>query len=129
MTLPSQLILGIHIAMAMLIAGGGLAALFSGGATVSVLPRRAALIGTALLILTGANNFIARMGTGVPKGYHMWFGIKFLLALHILSMVFIVSGPQHTPEKRARLLKGVGVSAFVVVMVSVYLNYLVTGTR
>lgn len=124
MSLPASLILGIHIAMAMLIAGGGLAALFSGGATISVLPRKTAMIGIALLLVTGANNFIARMGTGVPKGYHMWFGIKFLLALHILSMVVIVSGPKHTPEKRARLLKGVGASAIAVVLISVYLGYL-----
>jgi hypothetical protein len=129
MTLPSSLILGIHIVMAMLLAGSGLAALFSGGATVSVLPRRSAFIAIALLVITGANNFIARIGTGVPKGYHMWFGIKFLLALHILSMAIIVSGPQHTPEKRARLLKGVGASAIAVVLISVYLNYLVTGVH
>jgi hypothetical protein len=127
MSLPSSLILGIHIVMAMLLVGGGLAALFSGGATISVLPRRSALIGIVLLLVTGVNNLIMRMGTGVPKGYHMWFGIKFLLALHILSMTFIVTGPQHTPEKRARLLKGVGVSAIAVVLISVYLNYLVTG--
>ena len=129
MSLPSSLILGIHILMAILVAGGGLAALMSGGVTVSVLPRRTALIGIILLIVTGANNFIQRLDAGVPKGYHMWFGIKFLLALHILTMVYIVSGPQHTPEKRARLLKGVGISAIAVVLISVYLNYLVTGTR
>ncbi len=129
MSLPSSLTLGIHILMAMLLAGGGLAALFSGGATISVLPRRSAIIGIALLIITGANNFISRMGTGVPKGYHMWFGIKFLLALHILAMTVIVSGPQHTPEKRARLLKGVGASAIAVVLISVYLNFLVTGAH
>ena len=129
MSLPSSLILGIHIVMAMLIAGGGLAALFSGGATISILPRRSALVGIILLIVTGTNNFVQRLGTGVPKGYHMWFGIKFLLALHILTMTFIVSGPNHTPEKRARLLKGVGISAIAVVLISVYLNYLVTGSH
>ena len=129
MSLPSSLTLGIHIIMAMLIAGGGLAALFSGGTTISVLPRRSAMIGIVLLTLTGINNFTARLGTGFPKGYHMWFGIKFLLALHILTMTFIVSGPNHTPEKRARLLKGVGISAIAVVLISVYLNYLVTGAH
>ncbi len=113
--------------MAMLLAGGGLAALFSGGATISVLPRRSAIIGITLLLITGANNFIARMGTGVPKGWHMWFGIKFLLALHILAITFVVSGPNQTQEKRARLLKGVGASAIAVVLISVYLNYLVAG--
>ncbi len=129
MSLPSSLTLGIHILMAMLIAGGGLAALFSGGTTVSVLPRRSAMIGIVLLTLTGINNFTARLGTGVPKGYHMWFGIKFLLALHILAITFVVSGPNQTPEKRARLLKGVGISAIAVVLISVYLNYLVTGSH
>ena len=129
MSLPSSLILGIHIVMAMLIAGGGLAAIFSRGATISVLPRRSAMIGIVLLTLTGINNFTVRLATGVPKGYHMWFGIKFLLALHILTMTFILSGPNHTPEKRARLLKGVGISAIAVVLISVYLNYLVTGSH
>ena len=129
MTLPSSLILGIHIIMAMLVAGGGLAALFSGGATISVLPRRAAMLGIVLVTVTGANNFLTRLSSGVPKGYHMWFGIKFLLVLHILTMVFLVTGPHQTPEKRARLLKGVGISAMAVVMISVYLNYLVTGAH
>ena len=115
--------------MAMLVAGGGLAALFSDGAPVPALPRRSALIGIVLLIVTGANNFLTRLGTGVPKGYHMWFGIKFLLALHILSMAFIVTGPNLAPEKRARLLKGAGISAVAVVLISVYLNYLVTGAH
>lgn len=115
--------------MAMLLAGGGLAALLSNGVTAPALPRQTAIIGIVLLITTGVNNFIARLGTGVPKGYHMWFGIKFLLALHILTMVFLVSSPNQTPEKRARLLKGVGVSAIAVVLISVYLNYLVTGAH
>ena len=127
MSLPSSLTLGIHIIMAMLLAGGGLAALFSGGSTISVLPRQSAIIGIMLLLITGINNFIARMGTGVPTGWHMWFGIKFLLALHILAITFVVSGPNQTQEKRARLLKGVGLSAMAVVMISVYLNYLVAG--
>lgn len=127
MSLPSSLTLGIHIIMAMLLAGGGLAALFSGGATVSVLPRQSAIIGTVLLLVTGVNNLVARMGTGVPKGWHMWFGIKFLLALHILAITFVVSSPKQSQEKRARLLKGVGASAIAVVLISVYLNYLVTG--
>jgi len=129
MSLPSSLVLGIHILMAMLLAGGGLAALLSNGVTAPALPRQTAIIGIVLLLTTGVNNFIARLGTGVPKGYHMWFGIKFLLALHILTMVFLVSGPNQTPEKRARLLKGVGVSAIAVVLISVYLNYLVTGAH
>lgn len=128
MSLPASLILGIHIVMAMLIVGGGLAALLSEG-PVSALPRRSALIGIVLLLVTGANNFISRIGMGVPKGYHMWFGIKFLLALHIVTMVFLVSGGKQTPEKRTRLLKGVGVSAVAVVLISVYLNFLVTGVR
>ena len=115
--------------MAMLIVGGGLAALFSGGATVSVLPRRTALVAIGLLLITGSNNFIQRLNVGVPQGYHMWFGIKFLLALHILSMVFLVSNEKYTPEKRARLLKGVGASTIAVVLISVYLNFLVTGAR
>ncbi|MBY0503802.1 MAG: hypothetical protein K2X03_07825 [Bryobacteraceae bacterium] len=126
MTLSSSLILGVHIVMAMLLAGGALAVLFSGGTTSPALPRQTAVIGIILLLTTGINNFISRLGTGVPKGYHMWFGIKFLLALHVVTMIYLVSGGKLSDEKRIRLLKGAGASVIAVVLISVYLNFLAT---
>ena len=59
---------------------------------VGPLARNTMLILVALSLGSGFWNFFARLQEGVAKGYHMWFGVKFLLALHILSMAVIAAG-------------------------------------
>ena len=65
-----------------------------------------------------------RMSGGVPKFYHMIFGIKFLLFLHIAAVSIILVKPQTTPEKRARLLTGLVYSGLGVLLLGTALRSL-----
>lgn len=56
------------------------------------------LISVLLLLATGLHQLMTRMGGGVPKFYHMIFGIKFLLFLHIAAVSIILVKPQTTPK-------------------------------
>ena len=59
---------------------------------------------------------------------HAVFGVKVLLALHVLGMLFLVSAPpQDDPgaeAKRSRLLTGAAVSALLIFALAAYLKFL-----
>ena len=46
-----------------------------------------------ILVATGSYNLLGILQEGVVTAYHMAFGIKFLLALHIFGMLFLISTP------------------------------------
>ena len=70
----------------------------------------------AALVLTGAYNLINK-GT-VPSHYHMLFGVKFLLFLHIATVSLLLVKPAMTTEKRARMLTGLAISGLCVIFIS-----------
>jgi hypothetical protein len=70
--------------------------------------------------ITGAYNLMLRMP--VPKEYHMLFGVKFLLVLHIAAVSILLVKPSTTPEKRARMLQGLAGSGILVVVISAALR-------
>ena len=70
----------------------------------------------AALFLTGAYNLMNRMP--VPKEYHMLFGLKFLLFLHIAAVSMLLVKPGTTPETRARMLTGLAISGLSIVLIS-----------
>ena len=76
----------------------------------------------AALFLTGSYNLVNKLP--VPKEYHMLFGIKFLLFLHIAAVSILLVKPNTTPEKRARMLTGLVVSGLSVILVSAALRAL-----
>ena len=76
----------------------------------------------AALFLTGTYNLVNKLP--VPKEYHMLFGIKFLLFLHIAAVSILLVKPNTTPEKRARMLTGLVVSGLSVILVSAALRAL-----
>ena len=82
------------------------------------------LISVLLLLASGLYQLMTRMGGGVPKFYHMIFGIKFLLFLHIAAVSIILVKPQTTPEKRARLLTGLAFSGIGVLLLGTALRSL-----
>lgn len=89
--------------------------------------RLLALATVVLVLLTGLYNFYRILQGGVAPGYHMAFGIKFLLALHVLSMLFVLSKPPGDPErdaKRSRLALGALISAVLIVGIGAYLRTL-----
>lgn len=91
--------------------------------------RPSMLISVLLLLASGLYQLMVRLGGGgVPKLYHMLFGIKFLLFLHIAAVSIILVKPQTTPEKRTRLLKGLVYSGLGVLLLSTALRTLVANT-
>lgn len=74
----------------------------------------------AALFLTGTYNLINK--GPVPKEYHMLFGVKFLLFLHIAAVSLLLVKPAVTQEKRARMLTGLAVSGAGVVLLSAALR-------
>lgn len=82
------------------------------------------LISVGLLLASGLYQLMTRMSGGVPKFYHMIFGIKFLLFLHIAAVSIILVKPQTTPEKRTRLLTGLVYSGIGVLLLGTALRSL-----
>jgi heme A synthase len=70
--------------------------------------------------ITGAYNLMLRMP--VPKEYHMLFGVKFLLVLHVAAVSILMVKPTTTPEKRARMLQGLAGSGILVIVISAALR-------
>ena len=70
--------------------------------------------------ITGVYNLMLRMP--VPKEYHMLFGVKFLLVLHIAAVSILMVKPATTHEKRGRMLQGLAVSGILVIVISAALR-------
>jgi hypothetical protein len=115
----------IHIASAVLLIGGLIYAwnlskynMLPSNPVYGFRPAVWSLV--AALLLTGAYNLVNRMP--VPKEYHMLFGIKFLLFLHIAAVSILLVKPAVTQEKRARMLTGLAISGICVIFISAALR-------
>jgi uncharacterized membrane protein len=54
----------------------------------------------AFLLISGLYNYITTVKTyEMPKWYHMWFGIKFLLAMIIFALASLLSGKTAAAQK------------------------------
>ncbi len=76
--------------------------------------RKALVYALVGLVASGLYNFFAKAST--PPPYHLAFGIKVLLALHVGAVVLVA--------KNKRQLTGVMASGFVIVLISGYLRWL-----
>lgn len=80
--------------------------------------RGVAVISSILLLLTGAHNFMTRM-VDAPKGWHAAVGVKVLLALHVIAVVFLIARGS-TPEKEARWGKSILITGTLVMLIGLY---------
>jgi hypothetical protein len=80
--------------------------------------RGLAIAASLLLLLTGAHNFMTRM-VDAPKGWHALVGIKLLLALHVIAIVFLMARGA-APEKLARWRKSILVTGTLVMLIGLY---------
>jgi hypothetical protein len=122
----------IHIASAITLLGGmffaviaWLPALRDQGVSDAIAARfrpwfLAAMLG---LLLSGFYNYYRHVeNQDVPKMYHMVFGIKFLLALHVFAVGYIsLKGGN---AKRARQILGVVISGLVIIGLSGWMRVL-----
>ena len=115
----------LHISSAIILLGGMFYALNLaryGAPTKSVADgfhlKTAILL--VLLLASGLYNLLNKAST--PPGYHMVFGIKALLFLHVAAVSIIATQPGADAFKRKRQLTGVVISGFVIVALSAYLR-------
>jgi hypothetical protein len=80
--------------------------------------RSIAVTASILLLLTGAHNFMTRMADA-PKGWHAFVGIKLLLALHVIAIVFLIARGA-TAEKEARWRKSILITGTLVMLIGLY---------
>lgn len=80
--------------------------------------RGLAVTAALLLMLSGAHNFVTRMKSP-PPGWHALIGLKILLALHVIAMVFLLARGG-TPERERRWRRGALISAAVTMGIGLY---------
>lgn len=77
------------------------------------------------VLLSGLWN-LATHFSGKPPAYHMALGLKLLLALHVMAMVFLLAVPPGAnparDAQRPRLLAGMAVSGVLILLLSAYLR-------
>jgi hypothetical protein len=125
----------VHILSAVALLGGAITWRFAViPATQPLGPEVRAKIGNAIasawrplmltaalgLLISGTYNFLNK--TGLTPQYHAVIGVKFLLALHVFAVGYIVTNPNN--EKRSRQLTGVVISGTVIVILSAVLRWL-----
>lgn len=90
--------------------------------------RPIALTSIVVIILSGSYNFYLAVSAGVDTVYHMAFGIKFLLALHVFGMLFVTtippSGDARKDAKRTRMVTGGAISGLIILLLGAYLKSL-----
>lgn len=80
--------------------------------------RGVAVTAALLLAVTGAHNFMTRMKSP-PPGWHAMIGIKILLALHVIAMIFLLARGG-SPERERRWRLGALISAAVTMGIGLY---------
>lgn len=113
----------LHIFPAIVMVGGAVGGKFLNAPLVAPLSRNSVFLGLLLLVGSGLVNMM-RLMASVPKGWHMWFGIKFVLALGVLVHIFLLTKPDATAEKRGKWQMTALIMTGLVVVVSAYLRYL-----
>jgi hypothetical protein len=76
-----------------------------------------------LIVLSGLYNFLV----AAPKHtstWQMWFGIKMLLVLHVLTTAILWATQPSVAAKSDRRLLGIAISGFLIVFISAYLRWL-----
>ncbi|MEZ5354236.1 MAG: hypothetical protein R2762_16485 [Bryobacteraceae bacterium] len=115
----------VHVSTVIVLLGGSLFAWVAatGGSGVAWASWRKVVLPAAVLaVLSGLYNLMAKGAT--PPGYHAIFGVKVLLALHVLGVAVVAANPAMPAAKRKRLLGGVVASGFVIVLLSAHLRWL-----
>jgi uncharacterized membrane protein len=115
----------LYFRLAVAPAAAGLPAEQAGQLYDAMATRIRAWVWTACiaLVVAGFYNFFVK-ASHVPRGYHMWFGIKFLLALHLISISLLAARAGVEPAKRQRWMSGAMITGLCIVAISGYLRWL-----
>ena len=81
-----------------------------------------------LIVLSGFYNYFTYAGPRHTSAYQMWFGIKFLLVLHVVATAILWSTSAYKDAaaigKSKRRLISMLISGFLIVLISAYLRSL-----
>jgi hypothetical protein len=104
----------LHLVSIVVLLGGVFYARFAvGDLAKGFKPVAYAAIGG--ILISGTYNFLSKQS--FPPHYHMWFGIKMLLVLHIFAATILYRG-------KARTLTGIVISGAIVIAISGWLRWL-----
>jgi hypothetical protein len=104
----------LHLAsMAVLLGGVFYGRFAAGDLAMGFKPLAYAAIGG--ILISGTYNFLSKQA--FPPHYHMWFGIKILLALHIFAATILYRG-------KTRALTGILISGAIVLGISGWLRWI-----
>ena len=104
----------LHFASIAVLLGGVFYARFAiGDLAKGFKPVAYAAIGG--ILISGTYNFLSKQS--FPPHYHMWFGIKILLVLHIFAATILYRG-------KTRALTGIVISGAIVIAISAWLRWL-----
>ena len=104
----------LHLASVIVLIGGIFYARFVGELDTRFKPMAYTAIGG--ILASGLYNFLSK--TSYPEHYHMWFGIKVLLALHVFAATILYRGGKR------RALTGIVISGAAIVAISAYLRWI-----
>jgi hypothetical protein len=119
----------VHAVSAVLLVGGlvfarlGLAPVAAPDVVGRALLRNRPLMIVTILALLASGVYNATFMGGRPVAYHILFGIKLLLALHVFAAALLAARPNADPGRRIRQLTGILVSGLAVVALGVVLRY------
>jgi hypothetical protein len=130
----SILMMALHILCAAALVGGALAWRFGALPGIHLLEpstrvkvdnaiaaawRPTALVALAGMLISGIYNLLHESPRS-PR-FHMVFGIKMLLVLHVLAVTVLATRPDNV--RRSRQLTGIVISGTVIVILSVVLRW------
>ena len=105
----------LHFASIAILLGGVFYARFAtGNLAKGFLPVAYGAIGG--ILISGTYNFLSKQT--FPPHYHMWFGIKILLVLHIFAATLLYR------DGKTRSLTGIVMSGAIVIAISTYLRWI-----
>jgi hypothetical protein len=105
----------LHIVSVIVLLGGIFYARVAAGEMLtSFKPMAYSAIGG--ILVSGLYNFVSK--SSYPPHYHMWFGIKVLLALHVFAATILYR------SGKPRTLTGIIITGSLVVAISGYLRWI-----
>lgn len=110
----------IHITSVVILIGGILYARY----LCSYSPRFRSWVYIAIAGLLGSGFYNFFTKASYPPGYHMWFGIKMLLVLHVFATAVLVTIPTNDERKRAKRMTSIVASGLVIFLISAYLRWI-----
>ena len=111
----------IHIASVVVLIGGIVYARFCARSFAPAF--RPWIWGTTVAILcSGLYNLLTK--GSLPPMYHMWFGIKMLLVLHVFVVGLLITTKAVEETKRLRMMGGIAISGLFIIAISSYLRWI-----